>query len=76
MQVSAEKEMLTLFRDLQGSLLEHDVPWGTTVAIARYCDLCDVILNNVRPVIRSKHWGMISTSVWFQHDYARTILPM
>ena len=60
--------MLTLFWDEQGVILEHYMPWGNTVTSATYADL---LKNNLRPAIKSKRCGRLSTGVLLQHDDAR-----
>jgi hypothetical protein len=72
MQVTAEREMLTLLWGLQSSLVEHYLPSETAVTISWYCDICDVLWNRPRPGISSKHCGVLSSSILLQHDNART----
>jgi histone-lysine N-methyltransferase SETMAR len=67
-QVSAGKVMLTMFWDHQDPFVEHYMSKGTTVTSATYCDL---LRNYMKPAIRSKHRGLLSTRVLLQHDNAR-----
>jgi len=60
--------MLTLFWDEQGVILEHYMPRGNTVTSAKYADL---LKNHLRPVIKSKRRGLLSTGILLQHDNAR-----
>ena len=69
---SAEKVMLTLFWDEKGIILEHYTPRGTTVTSASYSDL---LKNHLRPAIKSKRRGLLSSGVLLQHDNARPTLP-
>jgi histone-lysine N-methyltransferase SETMAR len=50
------------------SLIEHYTPKGTTASGVSYCNL---LINYVRPVIRSKGHGLLSTGVSILHDNAR-----
>lgn len=65
---SAGKVMLTLFWDEKGVILEHYTPRGTTVTSASYSDL---LKNHLRPAIKSKRRGLLSSGVLLQHDNAR-----
>ena len=60
--------MLTLFWDEKGVILEHYMPRGTTVTSASYSDL---LTNHLRPAIKSKRRGLLSSGVLLQHDNAR-----
>jgi histone-lysine N-methyltransferase SETMAR len=60
--------MLTLFWDERGVILEHYMPRGNTVNSAAYADL---LKNHLRPAIKSKQRGLLSTGVLLQHDNAR-----
>jgi histone-lysine N-methyltransferase SETMAR len=60
--------MLTLFWDEQGVILAHYMPRGNTVNSATYADLLN---NHLRPTIKSKQRGLLSTGVLLQHDNAR-----
>jgi len=66
-QPSAGKIMLTLFWDERGVILEHYVPRGYTVTCAMYADF---LKNHLRPAIKSKRRGLLSTGVLLQHDNA------
>ena len=59
-QPSAGKVMLTLFRDERGVTLEHYMPRGKTVTSATYADL---LKNHLRPAIKSKRRGHMSTGI-------------
>ena len=61
--------MLILFWDERGLILEHYMPRGNTVNSATYVDL---LKNHLRPAIKSKRRGLLSTGVLLQHDSART----
>jgi len=67
-QPSAGKFMLTLFWDKRGVILEHYMPRGNTVTSATYTDL---LKNHLRPAIKSKWRGLLSTGVLLQHDNAQ-----
>jgi len=67
-QPSAGKVMMTLFRDERGAILEHYMPRGNTVTDAMYADL---LKNHLRPAIKSKRHGLLTTGVLLQHDNAR-----
>ena len=60
--------MLTLFWDEKGVILEHYTPRGTTVTSASCSDL---LKNHLRPAIKSKRRGLLSTGILLQHDNAR-----
>jgi hypothetical protein len=53
-QSSAGKEMLTVFWDSKGSILEDYLEKGCTIKSASYCDL---LANNLKPAIRTKRRG-------------------
>jgi len=72
-QPSAGKVMLTLFWDERGVILEHYMPRGNTVTSATYADL---LKNHLRPAVKSKRRGRLSTGVLLQHENARPILPV
>jgi len=59
--------MLALFWDERGVILEHYTPRGNTVTSATYADL---LRNHLRPAIKSKRRGHLSTGVLLQHDNA------
>jgi histone-lysine N-methyltransferase SETMAR len=67
-QPSAGKVMLTLFWDEQGVILEHYMPQGNTITSASYSNM---LKNHLRPAIRSKRRGRLTTVVILQHDNAR-----
>ena len=60
--------MLTLIWDVQGVILEHYIPRGNSVTIATYADL---LKNHLRPAIKFKRRGRLSTGVLLQHDNIR-----
>ena len=57
--------MLTIFRDVSGSLLLHFQEKGQTVTSARYSDM---LVNKLKPAIWSKHRGLLSKKVLLLHD--------
>jgi len=59
-QPFAGKVMLTLFWDERGVILEHYIPQGNTVTSAM-CE--DLLKNHLRPAIKSKRRGLLSTGV-------------
>ena len=67
-QPSAGKVMMSLFRDERGAILEHYMPRGNTVTDAMYADL---LKNHLRPAIKTKRHGLLTTGVLLQHDNAR-----
>jgi len=67
-QSSAGKVILTLFWDERGVILEHYTPRGNTVTSATYAD---PLKNHLRPAIKSKRRGLLSTGVLLQHENAR-----
>jgi len=66
-QSFAGKIMLILFWDERGVILEHYMAWGNTVTSTTFADL----KNLLRPAIKSKRRGHLSTGVLLQHDNAR-----
>ena len=60
--------MLTLFWDERGVILEHYMPRGNTVNSAMYAGL---LKKHLRPAIKSRQRGLLSTGVLLQHDNAR-----
>jgi histone-lysine N-methyltransferase SETMAR len=62
---SASKLMLTLFWDYKGPILQHYMPRGLTINSKSYCDL---LQNHLKPAVRSKRRGMLSSGVLLQHD--------
>ena len=67
-QVSARKVMLTIFWDVTGPVLVHIQEKGQTVTSARYSDM---LVNELKPAIWSKHGGLLSKRVLLLHDNAR-----
>ena len=67
-QRSAGKVMLTLFWDYNGPILEHYMPRGSTVTSATYSNL---LRENLKPAIRQKRRGLLTTGVCLLHDNAR-----
>ena len=67
-QVSAGKVMLTIFWDVNGPILVHFQEEGQTVTGARCSDM---LVNELKPVIRSKRRGLLSKRVLLLHDNAR-----
>jgi len=65
---SAENVVLTLFWDERRVILEHYMPRWNTVTSATYAEL---LKNHLRPAIKSKRRGRLSTRVLLQHDNAR-----
>jgi hypothetical protein len=65
---SAWKKKKTVFWDKQGGILEHYILRGNTVTSTTYADL---LKNHLRPAIKSKRRGPLSTGVLLQHDNAR-----
>jgi len=61
--------MLTLFWDKRRVILEHYMPRGNTVTSTTYADL---LKNHLRPTIKFKIRGRLSTGVLLQHDNARS----
>jgi hypothetical protein len=61
------KLMLTLFWDYKGPILQHYIPRGLTINSESYCDL---LQNHLKPAIRSKRRGLLSSGVFLQHDNA------
>ena len=55
--------MLTLFWDKRGVILEHYTPMGNPVTNTTYADL---LKNHLRPEIKSKRHGPLSTGVLLQ----------
>jgi histone-lysine N-methyltransferase SETMAR len=67
-QASAGKVMLTIFWDVNGSILVYFQEKGQAVTSARYNDM---LVNELKPTIRSKRRGLLSIRVLFFHDNAR-----
>jgi histone-lysine N-methyltransferase SETMAR len=59
--------MLMLFWDYKGPILEHYMPRGLTINSESYCDL---LQNHLKPAIRSKRHGLLSSGVLLQLDNA------
>jgi len=59
--------MLTVCLDERGVILEHYKPRGNIVTSAIYADL---LKNHMRPAIKFKQCGCLSTDVLLQHDNA------
>ena len=67
-QPSAGKLMLTVFWDSQGVVLEHYQEKGITINSARYSEM---LIDKLKPAIRSKRRGLLSNGVVLLHDNAR-----
>jgi histone-lysine N-methyltransferase SETMAR len=67
-QASAGKVMLTIFWDVSGPILVHFQEKGQTVTCVRYSDM---LVNELKPAIRSKRRELLSKRVLFLHDNAR-----
>jgi len=65
-QRPASKVMLTFFWDYSGPILEH-MPRGSTVTSATYSNLRE----NLKPAIRQKRRGFLTTGVSLLHDNAK-----
>jgi len=61
--------MLTLFWDKRGVILEHYMPRGNPVTSTTYADL---LKNHMRPAIKSKRRGRLSTGILLQRYKARS----
>jgi len=68
-QASAGKVMLTIFWDVNGPILVHFQEKGQPVTSARYSDM---LVNELKPAIRSKRRGLLSKRVLLLHDNAPT----
>jgi len=66
-QASAREVMLTIFWDVNGPILVHFQEKGQTVISARYSDM---LVNELKPMIQSKCWGLLSKRVLFLHNNA------
>lgn len=51
--------------DRQERFVEHYTSMGTTVASPSYCD---ILMNHLRPAIRSECQGLLSTGALLHHD--------
>ena len=67
-QASAGKVMLTIFWDDNGPILVQFQEKGQTVTSARYSD---VLVNEMKPAIRSKGRGHLSKRVLLLHENTR-----
>ena len=67
-QASAGKFMLTTFWDGNGPILVHFQEKGQTVTSVRYSDM---LVNELKSVIRSKPRGLLSKRVLLLHDNDR-----
>ena len=65
--------MLTLFWDERGVILEHCMPRRNTVTNAMYADL---LKNHLRPAIKYKQRGRLSTGVCSNMTMLSPILPV
>lgn len=63
----AGKVMLTIFWDERGVILEHYIPWGNTLTSTTCADL---LVNHLRPAMKSKRNGFLSDGVRLQHGNA------
>jgi len=68
-QPCAGKVMLTLFWDKRGVILEHYMPRENTVTSTTYADL---LKSHLRPAVKSKRRGPLSTGVLLQRDNAQS----
>jgi hypothetical protein len=59
--------MLTVFWDVNGPILVHFQEKGQTVTSARYSDM---LVNELKPAIRLKLWGLLSKRVLLLHENA------
>ena len=60
--------MLTICWDSQGVILEHYLERGTTVNSVRYSEM---LSTELKPAIRTKRRGLLSSGVLLLHDNAR-----
>jgi hypothetical protein len=60
--------MLTIFWDVNGPILVHFQERGQTATSARYSDM---LVNEMKPAIRSKRRELLSKRVLLLHDNAR-----
>jgi len=67
-QPSARKVMFKVFWDSQGVLLEHYLERGTTVNSVGYSEM---LSTELKPAIRTKRRGLLSSGVLLLHDNAR-----
>jgi len=66
-QASAGKVMLTIFWDVNGPILVHFQEKGQTVTSVWYSNM---LVNELKPAIWSKRWGLLSKRVLLLHDNA------
>jgi len=67
-QASPGKVMLTIIWDVNGPILVHFQEKSQTVTSAQYSDM---LVNELKPAIRSKRRGLLSKRVLLLHDNAR-----
>ena len=67
-QPSVGKVLLKIFWDSQGVILEHYVERGATVNNVRCSEM---LSNELKPAIRTKRRGLLSSGVLLLHDNAR-----
>jgi len=67
-QASSGKVMLTIFWDVNDPILMHFQEKGQTVTSARYSD---ILVNELKPAIRSKRWVLLSKRVLLLYDNIR-----
>ena len=60
--------MLTIFWDSQGVILEHYLERGTTANSVGYSEM---LSTELKPAIRTKRRGVLSSGVLLLHDNAR-----
>ena len=60
--------MLTIFWDVNGPILVYFQEKGQTVTSARYSDM---LVSELKPTIRWKHWRLLSKRVLLLHDNVR-----
>ena len=59
--------MLRVFWNSQGPILEHYQERGSIINSARYSEM---LIDRLKPEIRSKHQGQLSKGIVFLHDNA------
>ena len=67
-QPSARKLTLTVFWDSQGAVQEHYKERGSTINSAHYSEM---LIDRLKPEIRSKCWGQLSKGIVLLHDNDR-----
>jgi hypothetical protein len=60
--------MLTIFWDVSGPIWVHFQEKGQSVTSAQYSEM---LVNELKPVIQSKHRGLLSKRALLLHDHAR-----